>query len=166
MMDSLEGEQFTQGELERCPAVTDNKASAGGHGHSGQGFKVDEEPDRSLYEHIPVMMHSIDREGRLTIVNNRWLKVLGYELAEVLGRPSTDFLTDASRRFAVEYALPEFYRTGIAFDVELQLVKKNGQIIDVVLSAIAARDEAGEITESIGYIVDVSGHKRAEEALR
>ena len=46
------------------------------------------------------------------------------------------------------------------------MVKKNGKIIDVVLSAIAARDEAGKITESMGCIVDVSGQQRSEDALR
>ena len=118
MKDSIIRKKLFQGVLERNPTVTDDEASAGDRGHTGQGRKVDEEPYRSLYECTPAMMHSIDRKGRLVRVNNQWLKVLGYKRAEVIGRRSTDFLTDASRRFAIEVALPEFYRTGIASNVK------------------------------------------------
>ena len=166
MKESITGENLVHDELERNPTVTDEEASTEADGRADRGFKVDEEPYRSLYEHTPAMMHSIDREGRLVKVNDKWLKVLGYRREEVIGRRSTDFLTDASRHFAIEYDLPEFYRTGIASNVKYQMVKKNGQIIDVVLSANAARDEAGEITEAMGYIVDVTGQKRYEESLR
>ena len=57
---------------------------------------------RSLYNNTPVMMHSIDSEGRLITVNDYWLQTLGYERSEVLGRRSIDFLTEASCRHALD----------------------------------------------------------------
>ena len=39
-----------------------------------------------VFNRAPVMMHSVDREGRLAKVNRRWLRTLGYRRDEVLGR--------------------------------------------------------------------------------
>ncbi len=94
---------------------------------------------RSLYEETPVMMHSIDRDGRIMSVNNRWLEVLGYDRGEVLGKLSTDFLTVASRQRAIEVELPKFFETGAARDVEYQMVKKPGSVVDVLFSATSER---------------------------
>jgi hypothetical protein len=46
----------------------------------------------------PAMMHSIDDKGRLISVSNTWPGKLGCARGEVLGRPSSDFLTDESRQ--------------------------------------------------------------------
>ncbi len=120
---------------------------------------------QSLYNDTPVMMHSIDSDGRLIDVNDHWLTVLGYERTEVLSRPSTDFLTEESRRRAIDVTLPEFSKTGVAKDVEYQFVKKNGEIIDVLLSATAEFDERGTMVRSLAFIVDVTDHRNAEQEL-
>ena len=49
---------------------------------------------RRHYHDAPVMLHAIDAGGRVVSVSNRWLEVLGYTRDEVIGRKSTDFLTD------------------------------------------------------------------------
>lgn len=131
-----------------------------------QKLRHSEERYRDLYERTPVMMHSIDNEGRLVSVNEYWLEMLGYERSEVIGRRSTEFLTEASRRYALEVALPEFLKTGVASDVEYQMVKKNGDVIDILLSAISQRDQSGEIEHTRAFIVDVTERKQAEEELR
>ena len=46
-----------------------------------------EEKYRTLYLRTPVMLHSIDAEGRLLSVSDRWLQPLGYTADEVLGHP-------------------------------------------------------------------------------
>src|SRR5690554_5833697 len=52
-----------------------------------------------LIEQAPVMMHCMDADGRITSVSDLWLATLGYRRDEVIGRRSTDFLTEASRRY-------------------------------------------------------------------
>lgn len=120
---------------------------------------------QSLYNNTPVMMQSIDAEGKLITVNDYWLQVLGYERSEVLGRSPTDFLTEASRRRALEVDLPRFRQTGVAKDIEYQMVKKDGEIINVMLSATAEFDEQGNIAHTLAFIVDVTERKLTEEAL-
>ena len=120
---------------------------------------------RHLYNETPVMLHSIDREKRLLSVSNYWLESLGYSRDEVLGRTSTDFHTEASRRYAEEVVYPEFFRTGMCKDVPYQLVKKNGEVMDVLLSATAERDDKGEIVRSLAVMIDVTERKRAQEEI-
>jgi PAS domain S-box-containing protein len=130
-----------------------------------QALRVSTEKYRSLYDDTPVMMHSIDRDGRLLSVSNYWLEALGYERDEVIGRRSAEFLTPESRRFAHDVVLPEFFRTGRCKDVPYQFVKKNGDIIDVLLSATAERDDHGAIVRSLAVLTDVTERRRAEEML-
>ncbi|GAB4427387.1 MAG: hypothetical protein Fur0044_25280 [Anaerolineae bacterium] len=129
-------------------------------------LRESEEKFRSLYTNTPVMMHSIDPEGRLMSVSNLWLESLGYERAEVIGRKSVEFLTPASQKYAQEIVLPDFFRTGMCKNVPYQFIKKNGEIMDVLLSAIAEKDGAGKVVRSLAVLVDVTDRKRAEESLR
>lgn len=119
-------------------------------------LKASEARYRALYSRTPVMMHSIDREGRIVSVSDLWLKTMGYKRDEVLGAKSIDFLTPLSRRYAREVVLPAFYKTGDCTDVPYQMVRKNGEIIDVLLSATAERDASGEIERSLAVSIDVT----------
>ncbi len=130
-----------------------------------EALQESEERYRSLYQKTPVMLHSIDRDGNLISVSDYWLEKLGYEIDEVIGRKSIDFLTPESRSHAVEIALPEYYRRGFCQHIPYQMVKKNGEIIDVLLSAIAERDERGNILRSLAVSIDITDRRRAELAL-
>ena len=118
------------------------------------------------YENTPAMMHSIDRQGRLLCVSDAWLRKLGYERAEVIGRPSTDFLTQESCEKARLIVLPSFFETGAVNDVEYQMVCRDGTVIDVLLSAVAEWDSTGQISRSMAVIQDVTKRKATEQALR
>jgi PAS domain S-box-containing protein len=128
-------------------------------------LKKSEERYRSLYNNTPVMLHSIDAHGNLISVSDYWLSTLGYTQKEVLGRKSSDFLTEASRKYASEIILPEFWRTGYCNNVEYQYVKKNGEVIDALLSAISERDENGKPVRSLAVITNITEHKRSVEQL-
>lgn len=131
-----------------------------------EALRKSKEKYRSLYNNTPVMMHSIDHEGRLLSVSDCWLETLGYEREEVLGRKSVDFLTQQSRKYAKEVVLPGFFQTGECRDVPYQFVKKNGGEIDVLLSGIAERDGQGAIVRSLAVMIDVTERKRREVAQR
>ncbi|NEP20225.1 MAG: PAS domain S-box protein, partial [Leptolyngbya sp. SIO4C1] len=129
-------------------------------------LQVSEQRYRSLYNNTPAMMHSIDNTGRLISVSDYWLEKMGYTRAEVLYRRSTEFLTPASRRAALEIHLPEYFKTGIARNIAYQFVTKSGQVIDVLLSGVAERDDAGQIARSHAVMVDVTQQRRAEATLQ
>ncbi len=128
-------------------------------------LREEEEKYRSLYKNTPAMMHSIDSEGRLVSVSEFWLRTLGYSREEVLGRRSVEFFTPESRRYAREHVLPEFFKTGVCKDVPYQIVKKNGEVLDILLSAISERDTLGKVVRSLAVLTDVTERKRVEDAL-
>ena len=121
---------------------------------------------RALFMKVPAMMHSIDASGHIIEVSDYWLEVMGYDRREVLGRLSTEFLTDESRKYAEEIALVEFFKTGFIKNVPYRFVKKNGAVIDTLLSATSERDSQGNLVRSLAVIVDITDRKRAEAALR
>lgn len=121
---------------------------------------------RHFFNHTPVMVHSIDQQGRLVDVNEYWLNTLGYQHDEVIGRRSTEFLTPESQRYAVEVALPQYFANGFIKDVAYQMVKKNGDVIDVLLSGSELLDEDGNFLHSLASIVDITAQKRVEADLR
>lgn len=119
---------------------------------------------RNLFEKTPVMLHSIDKDGCLVSVSDRWLEVMGYRRDEVIGRRSTEFLTEESRRYALEVILPDYMEKGWCSDVPYQMVCKNGRIIDVHLSATSDRDCDGNFLRSVAAISEVTEQRKAERA--
>ena len=93
-----------------------------------------------VFDSAPVMLHSIDKDGRIVKINRRWLAELGYKESEVVGRRSTDFLTDESRARALRDAIPHFWRTGSAHSVGYQFVKNNGEVLELLLDAELVHD--------------------------
>jgi diguanylate cyclase (GGDEF)-like protein/PAS domain S-box-containing protein len=112
------------------------------------------------------MMHSIDRNGHLVEVSDLWLETLGYERHEVIGTKLVYYLSMDSRRLAEETVLPLFFQQGYVKDVPYQMIKKNGEPIDVLISAIAERDRRGRFLRSMAGIVDVTLHKRKDEEIQ
>jgi|GEM_PF-3763645 len=121
---------------------------------------------RSLYNNTPVMLHSTDADFRLVSVSDYWLEVMGYTREDVIGRKPTEFMVQASQRAASEFRVLKFFRVNALKDIPLQLVKKTGETIDVLLSAIAERDSAGRLLRTLAVLTDVTERKRAEAALR
>jgi|JI9StandDraft_2_1071091.scaffolds.fasta_scaffold03152_5 PAS domain S-box-containing protein len=119
--------------------------------------------NKSLYENIPIMLHSINTNGELISVSDYWLEKLGYTREEVIGRKSVDFLTEESKNYANQVVLPNYLKNGFCYDVEYKFVKKNGEQLNTLLSATCERDSQGKIIRSLAVIVDITERKKAEE---
>ena len=127
-------------------------------------FMEEEERFRKLYMETPVIMHSLNKEGTIVEANEEWLTALGYEREEVIGHHWEDFMTEASKKFAFEVVLPETEKTGQAENIPFQMVRKNGDIIDVEMTSIIVTDGKGdERTRTV--LADVSDRVRAEKEL-
>lgn len=123
-----------------------------------------EDPFDVLFEQAPVLMHSIDADGYLVKVSRYWAELLGYRRSEMLGRKSTDFLTEGSRKRAIEDVLPSFKRTGKLHNMEYDFVTKSGEILPVRMSATSELDRNGNILRSLAILFDNRDAKAAEAA--
>jgi PAS domain S-box-containing protein len=120
---------------------------------------------RHIYENSPVMMHSIDEQGNICDVNSRWLEEMGYTHQEVVGRSAAFPMTTEFAELMTASVMPQLRQEGYVRDVPCQYLKKNGTVIDILLSCSATTDPFGKrITLSVTY--DVTEHKRTEELLR
>ena len=128
-----------------------------------RALRDSEERFRRIYHDTPVMLHSIDRDGRIIEVSDYWLAVMGYDRSEVLGRPAIDFLTPESRKAAVEKHLPQFWADGKVDNVPYRMVRKDGSQIDVLLTAVQQKNEEGRFVRSLAVSVDVTERRKAEQ---
>lgn len=131
-----------------------------------QALSESETRYRSLYNNTPAMLHSIDREGRIVSISDYWLEVMGYRREAVIGKNLTDFFTESSRQFAEDVVFPEFFRTGVCQDIPYQFQTADGEVIDILLSAVAERDSEQRPVRSLAVSVDVTDRNRAQRALQ
>ncbi len=117
---------------------------------------------RDLYHKTPVMLHSIDADGRLLAVSDLWLETLGYQRAEVIGHHFSEFLRLPSQEQLETPLLTEFFKTDDVRHVAYQMIAKDGKPIEVLLSAIVKRDKHGAISSSLAVLLDVTEHKQTE----
>ncbi|HLF97096.1 MAG TPA: PAS domain S-box protein [Methylococcaceae bacterium] len=118
-----------------------------------------------LYDNAPCGYHSLGPDGAFLRINATELNWLGYTREEVVGKmKATDILTPASRkRFKRNF--PVFKRAGHVEDLELEMVRKDGGILPVMVSATALKDPQGNYLMSRTAVYDISERKLAEAAL-
>ena len=119
-----------------------------------------------LYDNAPCGYHSLDRNGTFVRINDTELKWLGYSREEILGQKKmSDLLTTKDAvRFAQEF--PQFIDQGFIQNIEAEMIRKDGSLFPVMISATALYDENGNFVMSRDTFVDNTEHKRAEAALR
>lgn len=125
------------------------------------------DPFEPLFSAAPFLMLSTDRDG--TVVRASWFfaSTLGFSVHELLGRPLVDLLTEDSRKRALTVILPQFYRTGASQNEEFNFVKKDGNVLPVVMSAIAQYNSEGTFLQSLAIMFDNSqGKENAQELQR
>jgi len=121
---------------------------------------------RTLYRSTPAMLHTVDNNGLIVTVTDHWLQKLGYEREEVVGRPITDFFSTADRKLYADGKLKALIKEGSFNNLKRQMVTKNGQVIDLVMSAISHRNNHGDVDHMLVASKDVTERNRAERELR
>ena len=120
---------------------------------------------RNIYNKAPVMMHSINDRLEIISVSDFWLEKMGYERNEVIGRSPYDFMVEEPEG-VVEANIDKLFKDGFIRNIEYQYVKRSGEVMDVLLSAVAEYDEEGRFERSITGMLDVTDLKVAERKLQ
>jgi two-component system, LuxR family, sensor kinase FixL len=114
------------------------------------------------FEQTPAALHSLDAQGRIVAVTDRWLGLLGYDRADVIGRPASDFMTEESVRVIRDQAWPRLIAEGELRDIDVRFVAKSREPVDVQLSAHLERDVAGAPQRSVVGLVEIDQRKRRD----
>lgn len=119
---------------------------------------------RHLYDLSPVMMYSIDACGCICDVNRMWLEKTEYDREDVLGQKA-DFLISIDPLLCESSVSTHFWTDGPVRDVPLQYLRKDGTLIDVLVSADPTSNPQGERIV-LSVVQDVTDQRVVEKVLR
>ncbi len=121
---------------------------------------------RDRFENAPDMYLSVDAStGTLIDCNNAVEINTGYSREEMIGRQVLSFYHPDSVSAALR-AFEQFKTTGIVRNVELQIKRKDGSTLDVLLNATAVRDQQGKVLYSRSSWSDITMYRQAQKNLR
>jgi len=124
-----------------------------------------EERYRSLFESSKDAIYISTPEGRLVDINPAGVELFGYDSAEEL------LMVDVGKDlYRHQEDRENFLNTvdseGFVRDGELAIVRKDGEIINILDTTTVVRDEAGEVIAYRGILRDVTMQRRLELELR
>jgi len=119
---------------------------------------------QSFINLAPQAIIGVDLKWRVTLWNQAAEKLFGYTEREVLGGPVPHVPEDQREAFELIQERIEADRAAAPIDVMRQ--RKDGTLINVMVSSGVVRDLAGQPTGYIAIVSDVSERKALEEQLR
>ena len=123
-----------------------------------------EVPLRLLFDNLPFGLVVLDRGGSIRGANPALASILGLrDVRELFGRSMLEFWSDPASRLRWLDALTE---PDIVTDYEVQLERRDGQIIWVRIQAKALRDLSGKVMGCEGTIEDVTDRRAVDEDRR
>jgi|GEM_PF-680614 len=118
---------------------------------------------QTLFDCAPVFIFVIDPEGNITRANRYACEQSGFEVAEILGRQLTNFLSGTSQ-VVYDHHFPGLRENGYD-QADIEFVCKDGRVIQMECSAAAVADEAGNFSAFLIIQRDVTERNRAVTAL-
>ena len=131
-----------------------------------EAVRESEERFRLTIDEAPIGMALVSLDGRFVRVNRAFCAVVGYEPAELTTLTFQDIThpedVDTGLALVDKLARGEIPRC----QFEKRYIRKNGTVVDAMLSASILRDPAGAPLYYISQIEDITERKRVEKELR
>jgi PAS domain S-box-containing protein len=124
-------------------------------------LRESEERFRLLFEQAPVPYQSLNEKGEIIEVNEAWVRLMGYERNEVIGRSFMTYIPEKClndfQRFLLD--ISEF---GSMYESELIILHSTGREIPVILSAKMLTGGPDMGVRTLWTFTDISEQKRIE----
>jgi PAS domain S-box-containing protein len=118
-----------------------------------------------LYNNAPCGYHSLDKDSYFVRINDAELSWLGYSREEIIGKKKfPDIITEESIKSFQKY-FPRFKECGEIYDLEFDMVRKDGSILPILLNATAITDSSGKYVMSRATTFDITERKENEKRL-
>lgn len=119
---------------------------------------------RDLINRCPALVCEIDRNGQTIFANDAMHTILGFDVAEVVGKPWSSLVPGNEQASTRDMALA--VRRGDVTSFELPLRTKSGDVRCVLFNTANRYDGAGELQMVVAFGIDITERKRAEESAR
>ena len=131
-----------------------------------EALRESEERFRLTIDEAPIGMALVSLDGRFVRVNRAFCEVVGYQPAELMNLTFHEIThpedADTDLALAGQLAGGELARC----QFEKRYLRKDGTVVDIMLSASILRDPAGAPLYYISQIEDITVRKRVEKELR
>ena len=121
---------------------------------------------RALLSNLAAGIAMINVQGLVTQVNDKFADMLRRRPEEIIGRPLMEFTHAEDVDLSMD-RIEGLKRGEIEhYSVEKRYVRKDGTDFWAEACVTGVRDESGELEGLVGVIIDVTGRKQVEDALR
>jgi PAS domain S-box-containing protein len=129
-----------------------------------EDLKRAEDRVRLIIDTLPTMVWTLQPNGAVDFVNQRWMDFTGLSLEEEIENPTGPVHPEDLPR-VLEKWFPDF-AAGKPSEDELRMRRADGEYRWFLVRTVPLRDERGNILKWYGVSIDIEGRKRAEEAAR
>lgn len=114
-----------------------------------------------------ILWEAVDgKQAVITDVNQALVDLLGYSVDEIKNRADTSTMVIPEDRVRLRRSVEELQSAGYADDIEVTYQRKDGALIDVIVSMWLIFDDAGRHYQTIAAFKDITEQKRLQEKLR
>lgn len=128
-----------------------------------ENLRTSEQKYMSLYENAPDMYHTQDENGVIIMCNETMAKALGYAKEQIVGHSILEFMPEEFKA-GCNAARTAVLNQGAVSDFECQLRKRDGSLVDVLVSARSEQLKQGKALIHVA-MRDVTEKKRTEREL-
>ncbi len=107
----------------------------------------------------------LDTDSRILAVNRAFTTVTGYGREELLGQSVGRLIHGSDARRQYRLISLELERSG-SWEGELMETRKNGELYPQWLQLSMIRDAQGRVSHTVGFFIDLTSRREAEERLR
>ena len=132
---------------------------------AGAALRDSEARFRSIVDQTVTGVVRTDAEGRMVLVNRHWCEMLGYSEDELVGKSIFE-ITHPDSLAATSEAIDHLAGGGNEFELEKRYVRKDGSALWAISNLNAVRNAAGAFLGLTAVVLDITGRKGDEEALR
>ena len=131
-----------------------------------KALRESEEKYRSILEEMEEGYYEIDLQGNFTYFNEAMRRLYGYSDAELWGMNYKKYVFPERTR-EIKRLFHKIFRTGVpARILDYEIIRKDGSICMIEMSAYPLRDQAGQMIGFWGISRDRTERRRAEMALQ
>ena len=126
-----------------------------------EALEESEKKYRTLIETMNDGLVIIDENNLFTFTNLKFQEILGYDDDYLIGRPASDFHTKESREIFKEQM--KMRRKGHDKRFEISFIRKDGIVVDTLVSPKPLFDDQGKHIGSFAVITDITEMKKVEQ---